>query len=177
MGVTNISQSNEIQSKIRITLYKNGKVPVSKQQKYIYKLLNDNVNCKLNYPLDSYSLDIAFPKEKIYIEYDGGGHNYGVKCGYITKEEFNQLEIIRDKIIKSKGWKIIRIISSNDLLPQDNDIIDLISIAKKYLLNTNHTWVEINIDKLLYVNANQSINIKLENLHSITSDMINSVEL
>lgn len=171
-GVINISQCKEIQSKIRHTLYENGKVPSSRQQIYIYKLLSNNLNCKLNYPLDYYSLDIALPDEKINIEYDGGGHKLCVKRGDITENEFNQIEIKRNKIIKSKGWKIIRIVSSNDLLPQDNDIINLINKAIKYLLNTNHTWVEINIDKLLYINIEQSINIELKNLHQITSNMI-----
>ena len=143
-NVDNISKNDLIKSKIKESLYKNGSAPCSKQQKYLYELLGG----ELNYPIDWYSLDIAFPNEMIYIEYDGSGHDLRVKKGYITQSEFNKLEVSRKKYLQNKGWKLIRIISSKDKLLQDNKIEKLINEAKLYLKNSNHTWVEINIDTL-----------------------------
>ena len=46
---------------------------------------------------------------------------------------------------KNKDWKIIRLISKNDLLPLDDKIIEIINIAKEYL-NTGYSWIYFDID-------------------------------
>lgn len=131
------------EAKAAKTLYQNGNGPSSKQQKYLCNLLKG----KLNYPIDKCRLDIAFLNEMIYIEYDGSGHDLSVKYGTSIKE-FKKREIKRKTFLENKGWKLIRIISSKDLLPRDEDIINLINECKNYLLNSNHTWIEISIDDL-----------------------------
>lgn len=158
-GYDNVRKVPQIKNKISIkrinTMYKNGTAPASKQQIYICNLLAG----KLNYPIDKCSLDIAFPKEMIYIEYDGGGHNLNVKMGQITKEQFNMQQIKREKYLKSLGWKLIRIISKNDKLLSDEQFFSIISNSKQYLLNSNHTWVEVNIDNMTVINILEKYSI------------------
>jgi len=150
-GVDNPRKNKEIINKIRIkankTMHENGTATCTKPQKYIYDLLNNIQQCKLNYPVDTLWLDIAYPEEMIYLEYDGGGHDKRVKCGWQTQKEFDKHEINRQYYLKNKGWKLVRIISSNDKLPIDKEIIELIQECKDYLLNSNHSWIKINLNE------------------------------
>lgn len=129
--------------KLRETLYKNGNAPCSKQQKYLHNLLGG----ELNYPVKTLSLDIAFidNDEKIYLEYDGSGHNMVVNRNGMTKKEFERKELTRFYTLKKEGWKEIRIISKRDRLPSDEKILELVKYAKDYL-NTGHSWIHIDID-------------------------------
>lgn len=131
----------EIQNKIRESLYKNGTSPCSTQQLYICNL----VDGKLNYPIGNISLDIAFPEEMIYIEYDGSGHDLSVKFGYETYEKFNKRNRKRWYYLFRNGWKEIRIISKQDLLPSDEKILEIIVYAKQYL-NNNYHYIKFDID-------------------------------
>jgi very-short-patch-repair endonuclease len=162
-GVDNISKVDSVKKKIRKSLYKNNTVPSSRCQRYLHQLLGG----KLNYPIKWYSLDIAFPKEKIYIEYDGSGHDLRVKKGNISYEEFKWQECTRKSFLENKGWKIIRIISQHDKLPLDKKNIKLINKAKQYLINTNHTWVEININNKTYKCSQYEENIDFKQLRYI----------
>lgn len=141
-GVDNIAKSDIVKQHIRESLYKNGTAPSSKQQIYINELLGG----KLNYPVDYFSLDIAFPEIGIYIEYDGSGHRMRIKRGNITEKQFNKEEVNRKLYLQKQNWKLIRTISKRDKLYSDEHLLKLIDEAKQYLLNTNHTWVEIDID-------------------------------
>ena len=135
-GVENAFQLN-IEKRIaksKATLYKNGNGPCSKQQRYFHKILG---GC-LNYAVDKLLLDIAFPKQMIYIEYDGGGH--------FVFQKNKSSEIARKAFLEQKGWKIIRYVSSKDIILNDIQLKQLIKNCKKYLLNSKHTWIEINID-------------------------------
>lgn len=142
-GCKNPLQNNYIKAKVRQTLFNNKSAQCSKQQYYLYKLLGGY----LNYPVGACSLDIAFPNEKIYIEYNGGFHDGSVKLGYISMEEFLNKERKRDLFLKNLGWKKICIKSISDNLPQDDQVEYLITKAKKYLTDTEHTYYEINIDE------------------------------
>lgn len=147
-GVDNPFKNKEIMKKANInrlkSLYKNGNGICSKQQKHLYDLLGG----ELNYPIDNYLLDIVFLNEMIYIEYNGGGHNIPVKLGQISEKQFEHKEIVRYNYLKNKNWKLIRIVCSNDKLLEDNLIINLINECKDYLLNSNHSWIELNIDEM-----------------------------
>jgi len=146
-------QNPEIRAKGKLSMYKNNNIPTSKQQNYFYNILKDNElnkeNIKLNYPLHHIALDIALLNEKINIEYNGGGHDLDVKLRGSTHEQFLQKEIRRNKFIRQQGWKQIFIISPNDKINNytDNEYIRIIYIAKQYLLNTNHHWVNIYIEE------------------------------
>jgi len=130
--------------KMRKTMYENGTAPKSIQQIYLYNLLNG----ELNYPIDICSLDIAFPEEMIYCEYDGGGHRLSIILGTETEENFNKRNIKRWYILKNKGWREIRITSEKDFLPSDGVLLEIIKYAKKYL-NTGHSWIKFDIDNKL----------------------------
>jgi very-short-patch-repair endonuclease len=134
--------------KSKITKFKNSTQICSKQQKYIHSLIGG----ELNFPVGILSLDIAFPDENIYVEYDGSGHDLHVKMNKMTIEEFNFQELKRYKFLKSQGWKQIKIISRNDYLPSNEILLNLIKQTKEYLQN-NHNWVEIDLD-------NKAIRIK-----------------
>jgi len=133
------AQVPEVRAKQRQTLYKNGTCAVSKQQKHICDLLRG----ELNYPFKHFSLDIAFPDEKIYIEYNGGGHNLAVKAfRQMTQEEFDKKEYKRYFTLKNNGWKIICMVAPHDKLLPDQIIVALTEQAKLYL-NQNHHSIKI----------------------------------
>lgn len=133
--------NSEIKEKVRNSLYQNGTMPCPTQQKYLHLLLGG----KSNYPVKSLNLDIAFPNEKLYIEFDGSGHDLQVKHDIISQEQFEENEKRRSYTLYHQGWKEIRIISKSDKLPQDNIILQMIGFAKSYL-STNHSWITFDID-------------------------------
>jgi hypothetical protein len=141
-GVENPIQNKEIFNKRNKTFYNNGTCMSSIQQRYLCNLYSG----ELNYSNDTPNLDIGFPKEKIYIEYNGGGHNISVLHGNISLVDFEEKEKRRYYLMKDKGWKLIRIISEKDFLPNDNVLIELLNNAKEYL-NQGHSWISFDIDK------------------------------
>lgn len=152
-GVAHALQADQLKAKARITMYKNNTVPTSNQQLYFYNIIQNNEldknNVILNFPLNHLSLDIALINEKIDIEYNGGGHDLDVKLRGSTHEQFLQKEIRRNKFIKQQGWKQIFIISPNDIIFNftEQEYLKILAVAKSYLLNTNHHWVNIYIEK------------------------------
>jgi len=141
--------SPEIRGKIRQTLYKNGSAPCSIQQKYIHNLIGG----KLNYPVKTSSLDIAFLEEMIYLEYDGGGHKNSIIYGTVTEKEFIKRERNRTYGLLRSGWKEIRIISEkDDLIPSDTKLLEILSYARTYL-NQNHHYIKFNIDNSKIINS------------------------
>ena len=141
-GVDYPMQNSEILNKGRKALYLNGLVPCSNQQRYLHKLLGG----ELNYPVSRLSLDIAFPEDKIYIEYDGGGHDLSVKLNKITEKEFQNKEIRRYQFLKSKGWKQIKIISPYDYLPVDKFIIEEFKNALSWFKTSGFGYYHYIID-------------------------------
>ncbi len=136
-----------VKIKARESLYKNGSVPTSRQQLYINSILKG----ELNYPFKNYSLDIAFPQKKIYVECDFGGHLLQIKLGSKTREEFEKEERKRWYALYRNGWKEIRIISEKDKVPAEEKIIEIFDYACSHL-NSGHTWIRFYIDnqKLIY---------------------------
>lgn len=150
-GVEHPMHDEEIKNKTirkqRDTLSKNGNVKTSKQQIYLHNILGG----ELNFQVDRINLDVAFPEEKIYLEYNGGGHDLHVKTGKISQEEFKIIEMKRYLFLKSKGWKQIELNSPCDYLPTDNLIFEEILKAKDWLNesdNTLHWHYTINIGKI-----------------------------
>lgn len=147
-------QSPEVKEKIAKTSYKNGNIPTSKQQLYIFNLYKtiDN-STELNFPISHFNVDICFPKEMLSVEVDFGGHNLSVKTGQITQEEFDQKEVIRSNIIKREGYRQIHIISSYKL-PSDQVLLEMLDYARSYFSQyPNHSWIEFNIDTSTVRNA------------------------
>lgn len=151
-GVEHALQSPEIRQKVNETLCKNGIRKTSSQQLYLQYLYGGEIN----YPIKYYAADICLIEEKLCIEYDGGGHFLSCVIGDMTKEEFNQREIIRSNIIKREGYKQMRIISSKDLLPSDETLFQILEYTKEYFLkNPDRSWIEFNIDSSTVHNAEQ----------------------
>jgi hypothetical protein len=136
-GVNHIMHLSEYKDKVVVkskqTMYKNGTAPCSSQQKYIHSLIGG----ELNYPVDKLSLDIAYPEDKIYIEYNGGGHDFDVKIGRLTEKEFKIKENKRYFFLKQLGWKQICINNPDDNLPSDDIIIAKINESMDNLKNNN----------------------------------------
>lgn len=134
-------------------------IPTSRPQKY----LCDIVNGELNYHVLPYTLDIAFIDEKIYIEYNGGGHKLDILLHGISEEKFNEREIHRIKYLFNFGWKGIIIISHNDYWfyrkNRNNNILLLLLRCKQYLLSNNISHIQIFIEKQIIVINNDVMTI------------------
>ena len=147
-GVEHPMQNKEISAKVRATLTKNGNVACSSQQRYVHSI----VGGELNYPYYNASLDIAFPEEMIYCECDFGGHWLSIKLGGLTQKEFDKKQRNRWYSLMRSGWKEIRIISTNDLIPSDQKLLEILSYARTYL-NKNHHYIKFNIDNSKIINS------------------------
>ena len=125
--------SEEIREKIANSYYKNGTIKTSKPQMELYNLLKSKYEkCELNYPCGRCLLDcfVEVNGIKIDIEYDG----------WYFHEKTQQKDMRRDYFVKSKGYKILRIISNNGI-PQEKEIEEKINI----LLNTDKHFEKINM--------------------------------
>lgn len=150
-GVENCQQNKDIKSKSMNTLSKNEKVNTSRQQKYLHKILGGELNY-CDSTTGSYSLDIAFPKEKIYLEYDGGFHNAVVKLGDYSDKTFKKKEMDRYFLLKRNGWKMIKITSPSDWLPSDEVIFKEFTKALEWLKTNESGHYHYNIDIGKYAN-------------------------
>ena len=61
----------------------------------------------------------------------------------------------------------MRIISSNDRLPNDNTLLKMINLVKEYLLNTSHTRIHINLDKQCFIFTKEHITVSFDSLKTI----------
>lgn len=140
-GVENAMKNPKIKQKAMKTLHKNGNAPTSKEQTYLHNLYGGS----LNLPISRAFLDIAFVDEKIYVEYQGGGHWNTVLFGSETQEEFDKREKNRFHTLKREGWNLIEIISKKDNLPSDEKLIKMLMYGKEWI-NQGHSWVTFDID-------------------------------
>ena len=120
----------------------------SLQQIYLHKLFGG----ELNYPIGSACLDIAFIEDKIYLEYDGSGHDLSVKLGTITQNEFNEKEKRRKYALYRRGWKEIRIKSRRDYFPQDGVLLSMYQFALETLKNSKYIIFDIDNETVEYNN-------------------------
>ena len=142
-GVHHHLQNPDILAKQKETFYKNGTCPTSVQQIYICDLYNGD----MNYSVEYYNADIYLSDDNLLIEYDGGGHDLCVKLGRLTADEFKRKEIIRSSVIKRAGYNQMRIISTKDLLPPDDILLQMLDDTRSYFKTyPNHSWIEYDID-------------------------------
>lgn len=139
--VTNPSYSDQIINKKNDTYYKHNTQKCSKQQLYIQK----RIGGELNYPCRRYSIDIAFPEEGIAVEYDGGGHNLGVKLGTVSEYEFTRNENFRRKQLFEENWKIVNIISPTNKYPEN--ISQIFDCIKRYLVLYDKHWLKYYVEE------------------------------
>lgn len=149
-GVGYVTQLPEVRKKASETLYKNQTMCTSKQQEYIANLYN----MVLNYPILYWSVDMYDESNNLCIEYDGGGHFLEIEIGKVSQEEFDNKELVREKMIRQEGCKIIRIISRKDNLPSDEILLQMLSDAKQYFSDyPEHSWINFDIDNGIVRNA------------------------
>lgn len=162
---TSTTQIPEVRAKQIKSLCKHHKIATSLPQMQIHQLIGGS----LNFPIEIYPVDIAFPEEKIIIEYNGGGHDLAVKHNSITQEQFNQREIKRKDFLLNRQWNIITLITPHDKLFKlytNFEIIELINIAKKFctFTETNKIQYDIINNLSLYKKQINNINTKMQSL-------------
>lgn len=142
LGVQYPFQNPNILQKCRDNYIKNNNntVMVSKQQKYLCDLYGG----VLNYPISLYFADIVL--DDIVVEYDGRGHDLSVRLHYISADEFNYKEHIREQEIIHHGYKIFRIISKEDKLPPDDVLLNIKENVCNILHTTEYNIATYNID-------------------------------
>lgn len=124
--------NEEIRIKIAQTLVNNGAVPTSSQQLKLHQMLIEMYGaCELNVSCGRSALDCVIQVNgiKIDIEYDGA---------YWHQD--TQKDRRRDEYVKSKGYKILRIISDRTLPAREQ-------LTKKidFLINTEYKFTSINL--------------------------------
>lgn len=122
--------------------YHNGSQKTSKNQDYLCELYKATLNAMFY----TYFVDLYFPLERIYLEYNGAGHDLSVKAGWITRDDFNIKEIIRYKALKEYGLKFIKFIHNSKKLPDDQVLLDFKDIGFQLLLSTDNNWISFDLD-------------------------------
>lgn len=97
---------------------------VSRQQQHIY----DVYGGELNFHIGGYFVDILIDN-RIFFEYDGGGHDLAVKAGWCSQVDFENKENRRTEYLLSVGYKEFRMKSSTDSIPSDDKLIALLEFA------------------------------------------------
>lgn len=110
-------------------LFKCHGTPCSKNQVEIFYLYGGELNAFVE---NRYIVDILLDN-KVYFEYDGGGHNLNVKTGKITQEEFDKNEKKRYHILKRGGYKQFKLISLHHRkLPEKEVLLSIKEIAENF---------------------------------------------
>ncbi|ASA22757.1 hypothetical protein B9T62_19310 [Paenibacillus donghaensis] len=99
-GCANPMQNSVVRAKTFKTFNINNSMSISLQQAYIHSITSGDIN----YLCEGSFLDIAFPEENIYIEYDGGLHDGKVKFGLISEKKFKEKERRRRYALYRNGW-------------------------------------------------------------------------
>lgn len=131
-GVDNPSKYEKfIKKSLDTKRMKYGKVLFAKSTSRQQILVCNILDGKLNTSIGKYVPDIIFD-EKFICEYDGRGHDLGVRLGKISRDDFIENEINRENFLIDSGYKILRIINNNDREFNDNKIIEIKNIALEY---------------------------------------------
>lgn len=149
-GCMNPTQNKEILHKLITSRYIHGNFTCSKQQYQLYKLIGG----KLNYPFRNFIIDVAYPSEKIAIEWDGSGHDLSVRLGKITRENFIRNENFRKISLFQEDWKIIRFITKKDIFP--DNMKSIFDYCYQYIKNGGH-HIQVFIDNELIKTKKQTI--------------------
>lgn len=152
-NVDNPSQIDEVMKKIINSKHNNSNQTSSKQQ----NILHEYICGELNYPFLRYYIDIAFPEEKIAVEYIGGGHNLSVKLGNISEKEFTRNENFRKKQLFDNGWKIIEFISMKNKITDEQTSKKIMIFCRNLFNNYNKHYIKIYIDDDRIVSGNDKI--------------------
>lgn len=112
---------------------KHNMIPTSRGQRYLANLLQGKLNVNVGF----FFVDILL-KNGIVIEYDGGGHNLGVLYGAVSQEEFDKRERDRSDFLISRGYKILRFVSPEELFPKNEEYTtEIVREAIENMLKNN----------------------------------------
>ena len=146
-------KNKEVLNKSISTRYKHGNFTCSTQQYELYKIIGG----ELNYPCEKFVIDIAFPNDKIAVEWDGSGHDLSVRLGQISEPAFKRNENYRNIVLFNNGWRIIRFVTKKDIFP--NNIINIFNYCKSYIDNGGHK-ITVMIDDNHILFKDQCVDIK-----------------
>jgi len=127
------------------SLFSEGSIGTSKQQKHICNLLDGQLNIRIG----NFFVDILI--DNIVVEYDGSGHWLGTYFKNKTISEIDSEDNKRDKYLNSLGYKVLRIVSEKDYLPSDKDILTLFNSAKESFKTRDQVKVNVNKDSFEYL--------------------------
>lgn len=153
-GCEFITQNYDILSKSINSRYLHGNFTCSKQQYELY----ENIGGELNFPYHNFIIDIAYPDEKIAVEWNGSGHNLSVKLGKITQQQFDRNENFRRKVLFENNWRIITFVTKKDIIPSNYNVKNIINYCLDYIHNGGHS-IYVMVDDNEIVFKNQHINI------------------
>lgn len=124
--------SDEIRAKGVLTLLEQGDVYTSKQQIELCEILKAEYgNCNLNQPCGRFSLDCVIVVNDIHIDVEFDGWYW---------HQNKQRDRRRDEVVKSKGYKVFRILSDKKL-PTIEQIREKIDI----LTTTQHKFTQLDL--------------------------------
>ena len=137
-GVEYMYQNDKIMEKMLIGKKENGTCQSSKEQDLLAQILN----AEQHIIAKRYLLDMVIEKnnQKYDIEYDGGGHLY-----YKNFDTTNYEEKRNQSIIK-QGYKIIRYVTTYDIIFEDKELLSLFDFCYECL--KNYDLIYINVDSL-----------------------------
>lgn len=132
-GVSNIGKSLKAHEKANLKRIENGNAKTSEPENAYFKLIGKGIQ---SYPILGKILDIALVEEKVGIEYDGGFH-----CKFKNQECDDE----RDLLLKRNGWKVLRLISPNDVVLSQEEFNEVFELC---LSKLKAAWkVEYNVEK------------------------------
>lgn len=108
----------------KLKTIRNSYTYISKQQQHIYDIYGG----ELNFHIGGYFVDILIDN-RIFFEYDGGGHDLAVKSGWCSQVDFDNKENRRTEYLLSAGYNEFRMKSSTDSIPSDDKLIALLEFA------------------------------------------------
>lgn len=152
-GVTHPLKYRLFLNKSILSRSKYGNMTCSKQQYHLYEILKG----ELNYPFNTFYIDIFNRDDNIAIEYIGGGHNLSVKLNKISQEEFDKKEDYRRNFILKNNMRIIEFISIKNKLPSDDLIIKIYAFCKNEFNKNNEKYIKIYIDENVIKDSNNNI--------------------
>ena len=134
-GVRNPILTESAQQKLSVL----GK-EASKIQRYICSVYNGRLSVEI-YP---YIADIVMDDD-IVCEVDGGGHFLKIELGQESESLFWEKEYGRENYIISKGYKILRIITRKNGLPDENTLLKIRELGFNYF-RLGHNVFRYNLD-------------------------------
>ena len=149
----------------RRAMHKNGDIPCSLQQQTIQEWIGGEIN----YVVGPLALDIAFPDQKLYVEYDGSGHDLAVKMKTMSRQEFDEKQKRRTYSLYREGWKCIRFISRHDYFPEQDVFMRLYNEARE-ILQQGHSYCEYDFDLKTIEFGQVKTNVDLGKMHRVRTD-------